>query len=177
MKNLTYILVFFLSVSFFSCSDDSSNEPAFVLSNANIAGNYDINNLSISTDITTTSNNISIPVATASTNGNLFKVDVVLNVNGTYTMKGSYTTVYELKPVVGDAVKTEDIIIIDNSGNYTINTTNNTITFSNALVNDLSGTLEVKVFNQTSFSLFQEKDVPIGNNIEKVTTNIGFTRK
>lgn len=177
MKNLKYILVLFLSVSFFSCSDDSSSEPPFILSNANIAGSYIINNLSISTDITTSSNGIPIKVATASTQGDLFKVDVELLTNGTYTMKGSYTTVYKLTPVAGNAVETRDIINIDNSGDFTINAVDETITFSNALIKDLTGTLEVKVFNKTSFSLFQEIDVPVAGNVEKISTNIGFTRQ
>lgn len=176
MKFLKILLIAFISITITSCGDNES-EPAFVLSNANIAGSYNISNLSVSTDITTTSNNIAIKVATASTKGDLFKVDVEMNANGTYSMKGSYTTTYKLTPVVGTAVETRDIINIDNSGNYTINTSNNTITFSNAIVDNLAGTLEVMIFNETNFSLFQEMDVTVSNNVEKITTNIAFTRK
>jgi hypothetical protein len=176
MKNLKFILFLCISVTILSCGDDN-NTPSYVLSNENIAGSYDIANLNISTNITTTTNSIPITVATASTVGNLFKVDVEMFANGTYTMVGSYTTTYKLTPVVGNATEIEDIVNIDNSGNFTINTTSNTITFSNGLLEDLSGTFEVQVFNENSFNLYQEVDVNVLNNVEAITTNIGFTRK
>jgi hypothetical protein len=176
MKNLKYALILFVSLALNSCGDDN-NTPSYILSNANIAGSYDIANLDISTNITTTTNSIPITVATASTVGNLFKVDVEMFANGTYTMVGSYTTTYKLTPVVGSATEIEDIVNIDNSGEFTINTANNTITFSNGLLEDLSGTLEVQVFNENSFNLYQEVDVNVLNNVEAITTNIGFVRK
>jgi hypothetical protein len=176
MKSFKFILFLFISIAFLSCGDDDKT-PAYVLSNENIAGSYNISNLSVSTDITTTTNNISIKVATASTEGDLFQVDVKILANGTYSMKGSYTTIYRLTPVTGQSVETRNIINIDNSGDFTINPSNNSITFSSGIVEGLFGTLEVQVFNENSFSLFQEIDIPVGNNIEKATTNIGFIRK
>ncbi len=177
MKNFTYVLALFISITLISCGDDAESGPSFILSNENIAGNYTISNLSISTDITTTTNGFPVKVATASTEGDLFKVDVEMFANGTYSMIGSYTTVYKLTPVVGNAVETRDIITINNSGNFTIDTANNTITFSGDLIKNLTGTLKVEVFNQNSFSLFQEIDVPTNGNVEKISTDIGFTRK
>lgn len=177
MKNLKYTFILFITFITFGCSSDGDNAPSFTLSTSNIAGSYNISGLNVSTDITTSSNNIPIKVATASTNGDLFKVDVEMMPNGTYTMKGSYTTEYKLTPVVGNPVETRDIVNIDNSGSFTINTTNKTITFSGAVIQNLSGTLEVKVFNETGFSLFQEIDVNASSNVENITTNISFTRK
>lgn len=176
MKNLKFILFLFISAALLSCGDDN-NTPAFPLSNANIAGEYNISNLNVSTDITTTLNGLPIQVATASATGDIFQVDVVMNSNGTYSMKGSYSVVAKLTPVVGNSVETREIINIDNSGNFTLNTTNNTISFSEALVKDLTGTLEVQLFNATNFSLFQEVDITVGSNIETVATNIAFSRK
>lgn len=176
MKNLKFILFLFISATLLSCGDDE-NAPTFVLSNANIAGSYDISNLSVSTDITTTVNDLPLKIGTASTVGDLFKVNVEMFADGTYTMDGSYTTTYKLTSVAGDVTEIRDIIDIDNTGDFTINTSNNTITFSNGIVKDLSGTLEVQVFNENSFSLFQETEVAFNDRSEKIATNIGFTRK
>jgi hypothetical protein len=176
MKNLKLILFLFISASLLSCGDDN-NTPAFPLSNVNIAGNYDISNLVVSTDITTTLNGVPLKIGTATTTGDLFKVDVVMNADGTYNVEGSYTVIARLAPVVGNPVETRDIIDIENSGTFTLNTTNNTITFSEGLVRDLTGTLEVQLFNETSFSLFQEVDVTVGSNTESISTNIAFSRK
>lgn len=177
MKNVKILFLLVIVAVLNGCSSNGDDTPAFPLSNANIAGSYNISNLNVSTDITTTSNNIPIKVATASTQGDLFKVDVEMFANGTYTMKGSYTIVYKLTPVVGTPVETRDIINIDNSGNFTLNTVNNTITFSGAVIQGLSGTLDFEVFNASGFSLFQEIDVDVNNNVENITTNISFTRK
>lgn len=79
-------------------------------------------------------------------------------------------------PVVGNAVETQEIINISNTGTFTLNTNSNTITFSDGLVKDLNGTLEVRTFNETSFSLFQETDLNVSNNVENIETSIAFVR-
>ncbi|NVJ88075.1 MAG: hypothetical protein HWD82_01345 [Flavobacteriaceae bacterium] len=81
-----------------------------------------------------------------------------------------------LVPVVGNAVETQEIINISNTGTFTLNTNSNTITFSDGLVKDLNGTLEVRTFNETSFSLFQETDLNVSNNVENIETSIAFVR-
>ncbi|WP_299014509.1 hypothetical protein [uncultured Polaribacter sp.] len=180
MKKITSVFVLLLAIitiSSCSSSSDSNNEPAFILSNTNIVGSYAITNLNISTDITTTSNGFPIKVATATTEGDLFKLNLELAANGTYTMVGSYTILYKLDPVVGDSFEERDIIEdIDFAGTFSVNEADNTITFSGGLLPNLSGTLEVKNFNEDSFSLYQEIEVPVNSNVEEVTTYITFER-
>ena len=176
MKSIKTLFLLFFSITLINCSDDNAT-PAYLLSYENIAGTYNVQNLSVSTDITTSSNGFDIKVGSASLTGDTFQIDLVMNVNGTYSAKGAYRTLYKLTPVAGNGFEETKIINIDNSGNYTLNTTTNKITFSGDLLKDLKGSLNINTFNETSFSLFQEIDVPVNSNVEKVTTNIAFVRK
>lgn len=177
MKILKSLFVLFIAISLSSCSSETS-APTYPLSLANIAGTYNIQSLSVSTDInTTTSNGLSIKVATASLVGDIFQIDLVMNTDGTYTAKGAYTTTYRLSPVAGPGVEEVKIVNIDYSGNFALNTVDNRITFSGGLLQDLSGTLEFQTFNETSFSLFQEIDLNVGSNVETAKTAVSFIRK
>ena len=47
MKNIKFILFLFLSITILSCSDNDNSVPAFALSNANIAGTYNMSSFNI----------------------------------------------------------------------------------------------------------------------------------
>lgn len=177
MKIFKNLLIVLFAIAIASCSSNNTTNEIYSLTNANIAGNYNIQNFNFETDITTTSNNIPIKVATATATGDTFQVDLIMNQNGTYTAKGAYRIVARLTPVVGNSTETIEIINIDNSGNFTLNTVNNTITFSGDLLKNLSGEMKVETFKSNSFSLFQEIDVNVGSNVENISTNISFIRK
>lgn len=175
MKFLKSLLILTMVITFANCSE-SDSAPIYPLSYENIAGTYNVQSFSYKTDVIATTNGIPITIATASAVGDTFQIDLTLNVDGTYTIQGAYRVEIRLVPVVGNAVETQEIINISNTGTFTLNTNNNTITFSDGLVKDLNGTLEVRTFNETSFSLFQETDLNVSNNVENIETSIAFVR-
>ena len=73
---------------------------------------------------------------------------------------------------------TQEIVVIDESGNYTINA-DNSITFSDQNADFLSGDLNVTVFTANNFSLTQEIEgtEPLTNSDFKVNLAVSFIRK
>ena len=109
MKLLKYFLVLFISITITSCSD-SSSEPPYTLSNANIAGTYNIKSLSLNTEVTSSTivAGVEVPftVASSESTGDTFGVTFVLNTNGSYTVSGQYRIVSVVTPAVGDRFET-----------------------------------------------------------------------
>ena len=176
MKFFKFILVLLITVSITGCSNNNSNEPLFVLSNANIAGTYDVTSHSLNTAISTTSNGITFEVGSIEANGDTFQLDLVMKSNGTFTLNGAYRVVAVTKFVSGDQVDKTEIINIDSSGKFSINSLENTITFSGT-EGLLKGALDVTVFNENFFSLSKEEEVTDGNETLDVSTRISFTRQ
>ena len=89
-------------------------------------------------------------------------------------------------PAVGNQVSDTFILLVDDSGTYEIDTTNNTITFTSSLdaLSDfsldassrLSGTFNVITFNETAIVLRQEKEEVLEAKTTQVKTNIRFER-
>lgn len=184
MKIFKFILVLFVTVSITSCSDETS-EPPYTLSNANIAGTYNINNLSINTKVTSSTivAGVEVPftVATSKSTGDIFKVTFILKSNGTYTVNGSYTITSIVTPAVGNPISSDDIIRFPDagdSGTYKLDTIDNTITFTSSSSGDfLEGTLNVVTFNETTISLSQELEEIEDAITTEFNSNISFIRE
>ena len=133
MKLFKFILVLFVAVSFSSCDEDPK-EPTILLSNANIAGIHGINSFNLDTKVTSETNVSGVPVpfeiATSSGYGDTFQIDFELTENGDYTLIGQYRLNSTVTPAVGNQVSDTFILLVDDSGTYEIDTTNNTITFN-----------------------------------------------
>ena len=179
MKLFKFILILFVAVSISSCSDDSI-EPTILLSNANIAGTHSINSFNIDTKVTskTDVSGISVPfdIATSTGYGDTFQVDFELTENGDYTLIGQYRLISTITPAVGNQVAETSILLVDDSGTYEIDTTNNTITFTSSLDAFLSGTFNVVTFNETAIVLRQEKEEVLAPITTQIKTNIRFER-
>jgi hypothetical protein len=181
MKLLKYILVLFITASITSCSD-SEEAPPFLLSNANLAGTYNINSLSIDTKVTseTDVSGISVPftIATSTSIGDTFQVAFVLNANSSYTASGQYRIVSIITPAVGSTVTNTEIIDFSDSGSFQLNTTNNTITFNSSTGGDfIEGTLDIETFNETTIAFSQEIEEIIDEITTEIKANISFTRQ
>ena len=188
MKLFKFILVLFVAVSFSSCDEDPK-EPTILLSNANIAGIHSINSFNLDTKVTSETNvgGVSSPsVATSAGYGDTFQIDFELTENGDYTLIGQYRLNSTVTPAVGNQVSDTFILLVDDSGTYEIDTTNNTITFTSSLdaLSDfsldassrLSGTFNVITFNETAIVLRQEKEEVLEAKTTQVKTNIRFER-
>jgi hypothetical protein len=181
MKLLKCILILFITITITSCGDEEGGVPLFGLSNANIAGTYNINSLSLDTKVTsvTVVSGISVPftVATSTSTGDTFQVDFVLNVNGTYTASGQYRVVSTITPAVGNPLTNNEIINFTDSGSYQLNTINNTITLTPSTGDFIEGILNIVTFNETTVSLTQELEEEEDLVTTKVNAAVSFTRQ
>lgn len=177
MKTIKILLLLFVCTTLTNCSDDNA-APTYPLSYENIAGNYNIQSLSINTETTTLVGVVPI-TARANGVGDTFQVDLLLNTDRTYTIKGEHRIVVTTTVPGVPSTTTEEIIVIDESGSYSINNANNSITFSDQNAEFLNGSLNVSVFNESSFSLTQEVEgtEPLTNSDFKVNLAVSFIRK
>lgn len=176
MKIFKFILTLCITASIVSCSNSSSLEPTITLSNANIAGTYDISKLIVNSTISTTTNGVTFDVGTINVVGDSFQVDLVMNANGTFTSSGAYRIITKTNLISGDQFEDIEIVTLDGSGNYTINTTNSTITFSGT-EDLLEGTLNVATFNETTVVLEKEEEIIEGNNTIDASGNFTLVRQ
>ena len=181
MKFFKFILVLLIAVSITGCSSNDSNEPLFVLSNTNIAGTYNINSFIVDTNVTSVTEvaGVEVPftVASSTSEGDTFQVAFVLNANGSYTASGQYRVVSVVTPAVGNQFTNTEIIDFTDSGSYSLNTVNNTITFTSVQGDFLNGELEVITFNETTITLSQEGEEVVDKVTTEIKANISFTRQ
>ncbi len=176
MKIFKFTLIALITTTIVSCSDNSY-EPELDLTNESLAGNYNITILNI--DIESSAEVAGVPVTISNTtiDGDTFQVDVVFNTNGTYTAGGQYRVTSTVTPVATPPVTNTEIIVFDDSGSYSINSDENTITF---MIQDqalLSGTFNVSDFNENSISLTQQVEETIGDITSLINMNISLDRK
>lgn len=180
MKNLKYILVLFLSVTFLSCSDDSSNTPSFAFTNANVSGTYGISLLDILVveSATSTSGATTTELERNAQVGDRFEMTIVLSSDGTYTAKGVHGLVSTITPTPQSGQPDPQTKIVDAAGTYTIDATLNTISLTQTSGDFISGTFTVTTFNENSLIMFQELTDNQGAGIStKTTTGVSFFRK
>ena len=176
MKIFKFTLIAFITTTILSCSDNS-NDPELDLTNESLAGNYNITILNI--DIESSAEVAGVPVTISNTtiDGDTFQVDVVFNTNGTYTAGGQYRVTSTVTPVATPPVTNTEIIVFDDSGSYSINSDENTITF---MIQDqalLSGTFNVSDFNENSISLTRQVEETIGDITSLINMNISLDKK
>lgn len=177
MKLLKLIFVLFVVTTLTNCSSNDT-VPTLTLSTNSIAGTYNISSFNseavLSTEVTP---GISATISTVKIVGDTFQIDFTLNTDGSYTSSGQYRIETTVAPVTGNPVTTPSIVNFSDSGNFSINSNNNTITFSSSTDEFLSGTFEVVSFNDTSFGLSQETEEINDPITTTINTNISFVRK
>lgn len=183
MKYLKILLIAFISISITSCSD-SNDAPVFVLSNATIAGTYNMSNFNTDVDLSTEVRpGLSATFSTIKVVGDTFQVDFVLNESGTYTIEGQYRIVTTVTTVSGgNQDVTPSIVNFTDSGTFNINSTNNTITFASSKDDFLGSeyldkTFTISVFNENSFTITQQGEEFVDPITTKVNGTVSFTRK
>lgn len=179
MKTLKilFVSVFFLSI--FSCSDDDERAIALELTRENLAGTYNISSLSAEENESTVRGNTTVNISTTTIVGDTFQFDFVLNANGTFTAVGQYRITSTTSANGGQPQTETEIINIDTSGTYSINTTSGVRSISFSPVDDdfLEGTFAVNLFNSTNLALIQETEETDGQIDIDREILIGFTRK
>ena len=177
MNKLKYILFAVITSTILSCSDNST-EQELILSNESLAGNYDITVLNSDIETSTVVANVPVTVANASLVGDTFQVDVVINADGTFSAGGQYRVVSTITPVGSDAITETEILTFEQTdGTYTLNTLENTITFSSQDVSLIEGTFNVIVFNETTFTLNQQVEEIVGDLTVRANVNLSLERR
>lgn len=175
MKTIKNLLILFAAVAFTYC-EDNNIAPPYPLTYDNIAGTYNIQSLSIDTKTTTEVGGFPVTI-NANGVGNTFQVNLVMNQNQTYTITGEHVFVITASGPGFPATTETEIITIDETGTFVINS-DNSITFSDQNAEFLNGTLNVIVFNESSFSLTQEAEevIPVTNSTITANLAVSFVR-
>lgn len=142
MKLINFFLMATVVLTLSSCSSDDDGNTVIELTNASIAGTYELTYFEGSSEYSVVTSNGSVVVTEFET----FTADTFTNAtytfneDGTYVSSGSFRITYEIT-VTGEDTDTESLIeSLDDSGTYSVNTTSKTITIDGD-VND------VKIFN------------------------------
>lgn len=141
MKFLKLFLFTALIVSITACSSDDDGPVTIELTNANLAGTYNITFLegSSQSSVVTESGN-TVVTETETNSGDTFtNAIIVFSAAGTYTASGNYRETSTVT-VTGQSPQTEqEIVTLDGeSSTYSTNNTSRTITFDDDMVNDVT---------------------------------------
>lgn len=155
MKLSKLLFLMLLAIATVSCSSDDGAEP-FLLTKANLAGNYKTELLTAHIEQTFTVNNIPI-LSVTDIVGDTFQVNTTFFEDGTFTRTGNFRIVTTVR-TNNQTETTSEIITVDESGTYVIGQTGNTLTLRQ---NGDSQTFDVKRFNETKLSLERISNDPI----------------
>ena len=180
MKLFKFIFFSSFLMLIISCNDDNVDTNPFILSNENIVGTYNINELNIEKKVTSATDvsGVLIPftVATSTSNGDVFQFSFVLNSDGTFSASGPFVIETEVTPASGDVVTSQEIVNKTNSGTFTLNSEDAKITFVSSIGDFLEGTYTILLFNETTLSLNQEVEETSGAITNEINTSISFIR-
>lgn len=174
MKNLKFILLFAISIAMLSCGDDDDGSSSSDLTIDNIAGTYNLTFLESTFVEVEQINAGGTATTTTEEVGDTFQdSNIVLNSNGTYTTDFQYRVVITTTSTQDDAETTEETEILteSDSGTYTIDEENETITFDNESIANITR------FNGEDLRL-EFNDVFVENDFtETITTELRFERQ
>ncbi|WP_296311233.1 hypothetical protein [Winogradskyella sp. UBA3174] len=161
MKILKFFLFTAAILTFAACSsDDDVTTPVVELTNANLAGTYEIVFYEGSYTTTTEASNGSTVLVESETftTDTFTNATFTFNEDGTYASSGNYRVTYVLT-IAGQAPETEiEIEQFDSDGTFTTNNTSRTITF------DFDSIADVLLFDGTLLNIMGgDVDVFQGN--------------
>jgi len=171
MKFLKPLAILFIAVSIISCGSDDDSTPSVELSSATISGSYSLTELVGEEEVSVTLNSSGAEVEetlTTSVGSSLATVTIALAADNTFEITGSYVLTEEVT-VDGDMEDALEgvIILLDDSGEYTLDTDEDTITFNSVDQQLLEGTYDFD-FDEDTIELVQSSS--IGDESETTTT-------
>ncbi len=174
MKILKYLLVLVLIVTLASCKSDDDSDPPYLLIYENFAGIHELNFLLANVQTTVVIEGLPITV-TSIAEGSVFQIESLFNQNGTYTLEGQFLLTTTTTGG-GTSETVEEIIVLDENGNYQLNDTAKTInlTSSNDLLN---GTFDVTLFTETEVRMKKEDTSVEGDMTTESEIEIRFIRQ
>ncbi len=172
MKKITLFLVMAISVMTISCSnDDDSSEPAGpTLTPALLAGTYNLNFYE-SEEVIQEEVTGGTATTTISEVGDTFGTsNIVFDANGTYTVNFQYRVTRTTQLESNDPVEETEIITNSDTGNYSVNDTNQTITIDGE-------TGDVTLFNDSQLRLLFESTDVEADGTSTFTSELRFARQ
>lgn len=179
MKFLKFIFILCISIALHSCREDA-NEPPLLLSNATIEGNYDITSMVVEQveTVASSSGNSNLILTTITGVADSFDdINFALTANGTYTAVGGYRVVVTEVPNGESPITDTEIMIINASGTYQLDTTKNTITFNPTSGEFIEGEFGFNTFTSSSVIISQEDIEVNGNTTYTLKGTIRLVRK
>lgn len=103
---------------------------------------------------------------------------IILNTDGTYTANGLHGFVSTISPTPQSGQPNPETIQVDAAGTFTVNSSANTITFSQTKGDFILGTFNITTFSENSLVMFQEvvDNQSVGISL-KTTTGIALSRQ
>jgi len=179
MKKINFIISLCISAILVSCGDDNS-DTRLLVTNANIQGTYQIGAFNqVINETATSSTGANVNLSTTTKVGDIYNLAIIINENGTYTASGQYTLDFITKPNGSAQVSGSSIVDVEDLGNFTISSLDNTITFapSTSLEDEfLSGTYNIVLLNSTTLSLVQEIETSNGSLNISTKTSYSFIK-
>lgn len=169
MKILRFFLFTAALLTITACSDDDA--PLLELTNANVAGTYEVVFLELNATVTTQLNGTTVEAGTIEAVGDTFTNAIfTFNADGTYMSSGSYRVTTTINPSQGATTTDSEIESFDDQGTYSVNDVNRTITLDGE-------TASVTLFNTNNLRIVGEDvEVEDGNTITS-TSEIRFVRQ
>mgnify|MGYP000005820010 CR=1 FL=1 len=171
-------MVLLVAFSLFNCNSNNEERPIFVLSKSNLVGIHEIESFILDTKTTTEVSGFPVVINSNSV-GNLFQVELIFNADDTYSLKGEYAVTTTITSAGSQPVVNEEILIVNESGTFSVNNTENTISFISPEAAFLTGTLTVSGLSEEKLSLLQtvEETISLRNTLIEADLKISFLRK
>jgi hypothetical protein len=172
MRSTRILLIFLLATSLLSCKkDDDGNVTAFLLSNENLSGIYELIFFQSTLVETTNVNGLDI-VSTTTNTGDTFEVDYTFTENGRYSAEGLFRIVFTV--VVNGETTQEDAFI----ETISIQNASYSVTSSSSILVLDEKTYEVILFNESEFRITLEEIRTFSNgDTEMYNEELRFVRK
>ncbi len=169
MKLTKLIFLFTLAIAAVGCNKDDNNSDPYELNTTNFVDTYKMKFLEVKISETVTFSNGTTSTSTSTKVGSVFQnVNYVFNSDNSYTANGLYNTVTTVKEADGTTTVGDTVIVsLDESGTYSLNTTNEVVT-----LNKLGGdaiAFDITKYTETEMRLYSEVETT-SNNIKTVTT-------
>ncbi len=180
MKLTKLIFLFALTIATVSCSKNDDNDnyvpDPYRLTISNFVDTYKLKFLELKVVETITFGNGTTSTSSSTTVGSVFQnVSFVFNSNNSYTANGLFNTVTTVTNADGSTIVGDTVIVnLDESGTYTLNTTNSklTVTDSNGKVTSF----EIKDYTETGMTLYATETIILNNSSTTTTLEYRFSR-
>lgn len=176
MKLTKLIFLFTLAIAAVGCNKDDDNTEPYKLNTTNFVDTYKMKFLEVKISETVTFSNGTTSTSTSTTVGSVFQnVNFVFDSNNSYTANGLFNTVTTVKNADGTTTVGDTVIVnLDESGTYSLNTTNEVVTTTNQDGDVVA--FDITKYTENEMNLFSEVEITSNNSTTITTIEYRFSR-